>query len=123
MNSSALDFNYSCPEIPDEIMPTQSLREMIYFSDECEALWKEIIIEVTDPDYVRRSHHNAGTYDAGCRGPLCRKSYREHPKRKLPMDVGRMTPREERIFDPIMEYFHTVMKHRVKQHQLLVRGA
>lgn len=119
---SALAFNYEIPEVPDELVPDWYPEEPEKFNQEILTAWKEVCEEVLDTDYLTRRHGNAGTYDQGCRGPMCRKSYREHPRRQRPIGIGKLTPRYERAFDPILEYFHTVIRHRIKMHQLLVRA-
>lgn len=107
------------PTVPAELIPTLMPPE--HFINECDKLWEEICVEVLDSEFISRRHDNTGTYDRGCRGPLCKKSYREHPRRRAPLELGDLAPRWERAFDPVLEYFHTVLKHRIKQYQLTAR--
>lgn len=118
-----MELDLARPAIPAELVPAwaNGTQEYGRFHREANIIWEMVCSEVLDEEYLSRSHQNAGTYDAGCRGPLCRKSYREHPRRKRPLDISILTPQYERAFDPILEYFHTVIKHRVKQYQLLAR--
>jgi hypothetical protein len=104
--------NRAYPEIPTSIFDVTDGDADLTYHLRCEEIWLEVVEEVLDPDYVTRSHHNVGTYDCGCRGPLCRKALREHPRRKGPAVT--VTLREEAIYDPVLEYFHTVIKHRVR---------
>lgn len=53
-------------------------------NDELCLLWKSLIFEIMDADYQSRTHGNRRTYDAGCRGPMCGKSVREHGRRRSP---------------------------------------
>lgn len=116
-----MDFDKTRVIIPEElqvVIPGLEPRDIETIVDN---LWMEVMQEILDQEYITRQHHNTGTYDKGCRGPLCRKAYREHPRRRPPLEPGELAPRIERAFDPIMEYFHTVIRHRIRQHQLLAR--
>lgn len=114
MNPADIVFDHTIPDVPKQILSD-------HCDDRCREeladLWEQVIAEVFDVAYRGRSHHNVGTYDQGCRGPLCRKALREHPRRKNPMDISIVSPRYERMFDPILEYFHTVLKYRVREHK------
>lgn len=77
----------------------------------CLELWDDICAEITDPTYSGRSH-NSGTYEQGCRGPVCKKANREHYRRKAPGGVLAHS-QDDRIYDPVIEYFHTVIKYRI----------
>lgn len=105
-----------CPEVPTAIFNVAGDEADLTYHFRCEELWLEVVEEVLDPDYTKRAHHNVGTYDQGCRGPLCRKALREHPRRKSPAG-GALQLREERIYDPVLEYFHIVIKYRVRTAQ------
>lgn len=109
-----MSLDLTAPGVPVELMPPYPLAN---FADEARALWDEVCEEVLDEKYLTRHHSNTGTYDQGCRGPLCKKAYREHPRRRAPLEPGTLAPRYERAFDPIVEYFHTVIKNRVKRFQ------
>ena len=108
-----MNIDLSCPNVPKEIFDLAQEDADLTYHMRCEELWEEVVAEVLDHDYLKRSHHNVGTYDQGCRGPLCRKALREHPRRKSPAGTV-LQLREERIYDPVLEYFHVVMKHRVR---------
>lgn len=101
------------PSIPHEIFNLSLEDAYLTYDAECDAIWKEVLEEFFDPEHSSRSHHSVGTYNSGCRGPLCRKALREHPRRRSPISSIRQL-REERIFDPVMEYFHMVLKYRVR---------
>lgn len=116
MNIEIASPDLSCPALPDEIFGLSTAAPDLTYHDRCEELWSEIVTEILDPDYLKRAHHNTGTYDIGCRGPLCRKAQREHPRRKSPVGNVIML-REERVYDPVIEYFHVVMKYRVRSAQ------
>jgi hypothetical protein len=104
------------PEIPQPIFSLALDDPDLTFHMRCEELWREVIEELCDDTYARRAHHNNGTYDQGCRGPLCRKALRDHSRRKSPSGLA-LIVREERVYDPVLEYFHTVMKFRIKNYQ------
>ena len=105
------------PEVPDEIFALAAEEPDSSYGERCAELWQEVMDEVRDTTYGKRAHHNVGTYDQGCRGPLCRKALREHPRRRRSGEVSTLMLREERIYDPVLEYFHIVMKHRVRTAQ------
>lgn len=43
-----------------------------YFKpEELQKLWNDIILELLDDEYKGRTHGNAKTYYAGCKGPYC----------------------------------------------------
>lgn len=109
------------PEVPRAIFNVALDDADLTYHVRCEELWREVFEEVLDATYTKRAHHNVGTYDQGCRGPLCRKALREHPRRKSPAGTT-LQLREERIYDPVLEYFHVVIKHRVRaaQQEILV---
>jgi hypothetical protein len=115
-----MELNLQIPSVPYELLPQYRLAN---FSDEVSALWDEVVEEVLDEAHLTRHHSNTGTYDKGCRGPLCKKAYREHPRRRAPLEPGTLAPRYERAFDPIVEYFHTCIKNRVKKFQNEARQA
>jgi hypothetical protein len=110
------ELDRSAPLIPETLLPA-NFRPHQGFGIEVADLWEEVLEEVCDAEYARRSHHNVGTYDQGCRGPLCRKARREHPRRKNGHGLPVNNPRYERLFDPILEYFHTVAKYRVRDYK------
>jgi hypothetical protein len=104
------------PTIPLDIFNLAQEDADLTYTKRCEELWHEVCQEVFDEVYAKRSHHNVGTYDKGCRGPLCRKALREHPRRRS-QSTTLFQLREERIYDPVIEYFHVVIKHRVRAAQ------
>lgn len=104
------------PTMPGELMPLFSSRPKD-FDLQTAMLWEMVLDELLDDEFLTRQHHNTGTHDKGCRGPLCRKAYREHPRRHTPKGFSGYTPREERIYDPILEFFHTIAKHRIRSYQ------
>lgn len=106
----------NAPEIPIEIFNLSMEDADLTYHLRCGEIWSEVIKEVLDHEFLGRAHHNVGTYDKGCRGPLCRKALREHPQRRSPSGTV-LQMREERIYDPVLEYFHTVAKHRVRTTQ------
>lgn len=108
------------PHIPAELIPVPLPDDWAVM---CRQLWNDTIKELCDEIYLTRSHHNVGTYDQGCRGPLCRKAHREHPKRRKPNDLPTRSALPERAFDPVLEFYHTVAKLRLRtvRAQLLTR--
>ena len=108
------------PEIPEAIFNLANDDADLFYHEHCADLWVQVVNELEDAEYRTRSHHNAGTYNQGCRGPLCRKANREHPRRKTP-EVSPAQLRDERVYDPVLEYFHIVFKHRIRtaQNELL----
>lgn len=114
MNIPSIDL--AIPDIPYTIFSLATEDADLTYHMRCVELWESVCQEVMNIDYMSRQHHNAGTYDKGCRGPLCRKALREHPRRRSPSGVL-IQVHEERIYDPVLEYFHTVIKHRVRTQQ------
>lgn len=114
-----LEPDYALPEIPQEIFSLAGDEPDLSYHTTCAELWAEILTEVCDPEYRSRSHHNVGTYDVGCRGPLCRKALREHPKRRSPSGVL-VQVRDDRVYDPVLEYYHTILKYRIRKYQQLI---
>lgn len=100
------------PIIPREIFSTPDM-------EYCKDLWESVCNEFLDETYASRAHHNAGTYDKGCHGPLCRKANREHARRRKANRTAILL-REEQLYDPVMEYFHTIIKLRVRTVQLSI---
>lgn len=116
-----MKLDLTTPEVPRAIFNVALDDADLSYHLRCEELWAEVTSEVLDGTYTKRAHHNVGTYDQGCRGPLCRKALREHPRRKSPAGTT-LQLREERIYDPVLEYFHVVIKHRVRaaQQEILI---
>lgn len=102
-------FYSDTPEIPLELTPQDFLRDNSFCNDTT-GLWWQILLEICHPEYATRSHANVGTYDQGCRGPLCRKALREHPRRRSP---DATLNAKLALYDPILEYFHVIAKRRV----------
>lgn len=114
MYTAVLD--YREPPVPIEIFSLSIDDPDLTYNLRCTELWGEVCEELLNQELMTRSHHNVATYDAGCRGPLCRKAHREHPRRKAQHGIA-LQVREERIYDPVLDYFHTVMKHRIRRYQ------
>lgn len=104
------------PDIPGAIFNLALDDADLTYHGRCAELWVEVVKEVRDEAYLGRAHHNTGTYDRGCRGPLCIKALRENPRRRTAAG-NPLQLREERIYDPVLEYFHTVAKHRIRTKQ------
>lgn len=111
-----MTIDMTTPEVPEAIFNLAKEDADLFYHEHCASLWREVVAEMSDDEYKTRSHHNVGTYTQGCRGPLCRKANREHPRRKSP-EASIMALREERIYDPVLEYFHVVFKHRIRAAQ------
>ena len=114
-----MNIDLDIPDIPSDIFNAALDDADLTYALRCKELWEEVLEEFFNEDFELRAHHNTGTYDQGCRGPLCRKALREHPRRKKP-DTGTLQMREERIYDPVIEYFHVVIKHRARISQQAV---
>lgn len=104
------------PEVPYDIFSLSTEDPDLMYHAVCGELWADVLAELQSEVYNKRAHANVGTYDQGCRGPLCRKALREHPRRRPPHGVA-VQLREERVFDPVLDYFHTVLKHRIRNEQ------
>jgi hypothetical protein len=121
------ELNKTKPALPGELLqfPLDDI-DILDFPRQLEVLWNEIIEELYDPRWVTRSHNSTGTYDKGCRGPLCRKSVRENARRKSDRE-DTMTELAYRYLDPIMEYYHLVAKLRLNNYRreriLAIRSA
>lgn len=93
----------SWPELPEQFidhgMSEQELGE----------LWHLLIVELLDEEYMNRSHHNRRTYDAGCKGPLCRKATREASRRR-----NKTAVHEKYLYvDPILDYWWPLASERI----------
>jgi hypothetical protein len=110
------DLDLSVPNVPFDIFSLALEDPDLTYAMRCAEIWQDVCDEVLGEKFKARSHHNVGTYDAGCKGPLCRKAHREHPKRRSPSGILTQV-REERIYDPVLEYFHTILKHRIRKQQ------
>ncbi|SRR6266540_1728715 len=108
---TALDL--TTPDIPLDIFNLSLEDADLTYHLRCQELWVEVYEEVMDSDYSGRQHHTTGTYDVGCQGILCRKAVRDNPRRKI-KSVTPYQIREDRIYDPVIEYFHIVIKHRIR---------
>lgn len=105
------------PSLPDELLRF-SLDEIdiLDFPAQLEKLWEEILVELAQPKWIGRAH-NRGTYDQGCRGPLCRKAVRENTRRKRdPEDI--LPELTYRHLDPIMEYYQMIAKLRLERYRV-----
>lgn len=121
------DLDLSRPSTPDEFLrwSTEELEEYggpSWLVTELDTMWSAVLQELQDITFTGQLHHNSGTYERGCRGPLCRKAYRENPKRKTPAAELQRSPRMLRRLDPILEYYHTVGKHRLNVYKLELLG-
>lgn len=90
------------PDLPETLVDHGMTEE------ELGDLWYELIVELIDQEYISRTH-NKRTYDAGCRGPLCRKATREAGRRR-----NRTTVHEKYLFvDPILDFWHPIAVERI----------
>ncbi len=79
------------------------------YGEELADLWKALIIELMDEDYIGRRHENRRTYDAGCHGPMCRKAIREHGRRR----ASTQPSEKYATLDAILEYWYPLAKDRI----------
>jgi len=94
----------SVPSLPESLID-HGMTEV-----ELADLWHDLIVELLDNEYVTRTH-NKRTYDAGCRGPLCRKAVREAGRRRF-----QNTVHEKYLFvDPILEYWSPIALERINR--------
>jgi len=111
-----MSIELAMPEIPSDIFNAALEDQDLFYHDRCRELWQEVIEEVMEEEYSGRQHHNTGTYNQGCRGPLCRKANREHPRRNTTAPTP-LQLRDERVYDPVLEYFNVIIRHRVRTAQ------
>lgn len=108
---------FSIPAIPFELLPKE-------FPPDWEAriarLWEHILLEFADEDYYWQSHYKRNTYDNGCRGPMCRKFVRD-ASRSRPRSNSIYPPREDRIYDPIIDFFKIVATKLVTEEHLRIQ--
>jgi len=72
-------------------------------------LWNELIVEFLDDDYAGRTHGHRRTYDAGCKGPACRKAARDHSRRR-----NKSEPSDEtKALDALIEAWVPVVVGRI----------
>lgn len=93
------------PELAAQLIPDSDL-EM-----DLEAIWKALCTELLDRNFSGRTHNNRRTYDAGCRGPACTKSTREHARRR----TGSTPTRYYKSHDAIVAYWYPVAIARVDE--------
>lgn len=104
------------PAIPTEIIKLTEESGLSLDAQRCVTLWDDVVAEYIDPDFKTRAHHNTGTYDKGCRGPLCTKALRENAARSKALSKV-LNLNEERAYDPVMDFFHTIVKYRIRAAQ------
>ena len=66
----------------------------------------DVAAELADPHFLTRTHGKKATYQAGCRGPLCRKAERERKRASYRRNKGKVLeypPRHERARDWYLE--------------------
>ncbi len=101
------------------MMPTlpEDLRDGEIYGEELVNLWKALIIELMDEDYIGRRHENRRTYDAGCHGPMCRKAIREHGRRR----ASTQPSEKYATLDAILDYWYPKAKEQIAivRHQML----
>lgn len=91
------------PDLPDHLIDHGMTEE------ELGELWYDLVVELSEEKYTNRTH-NSRTYDAGCRGPLCRKSTRENARRRNQSK----TVLEKYLFvDPILDYWSPIARERI----------
>lgn len=111
------EMNRTKPAVPSELLqfPLEDI-DILDFPRKLEELWDGILTELCDPRWVTRSHNSTGTYDKGCRGPLCRKALRENSRRKSDGEDMLSTVAYLRL-DPIMEFYHVIAKLRLNTYR------
>lgn len=87
--------------------------EMLDYAPEVELdeMWKALLTELINPAWSGRTHYNRKTYDAGCKGPMCRKAAREYSRRRN-STIG---TREQLKRDAILDYWFPEAKAAVEQ--------
>lgn len=113
--TTLMDLNRTRPKIPDELMMWPEL-DISARTEILEQLWNDIWAELNNPEYATRNHHTRGTYDDGCRGPMCTKANRDNPRRKQD-PLNSMPLRAERMLDAVAEFYHVIAKHRIKEYK------
>lgn len=93
------------PEIP------QDLIDHGLDDDELQELWRELIVELLDEEYANRTHGSSRTYDAGCRGPMCKKSVRERSRRRNQVNASE----RYKYVELIIEYWYPIAEARVSE--------
>lgn len=89
--------------------PTEELIDHGMTPQELGDLWVGLVEEILDPEYSNRTH-NKRTYDAGCRGPLCRKAAREAGRRRQRSGVS-----ETYMFvDRLIDYWEPIARERIE---------
>jgi hypothetical protein len=101
------------PTIPFELLPKNFPAD---FEERCLEIWTGILAELADENYYWQAHYKRNTYDNGCRGPMCRKFVRD-ASRSRPRSNSMYPPREDRIYDPIIDFYKIVaLKLVTEQH-------
>lgn len=92
------------PEIPADLIDHGMTEQ------ELGDLWYELVSELLDQNFMSRTH-NKRTYDAGCRGPLCRKATREAGRRRYKNAIA-----EKYLFlDPLLDHWEPIAIQRIER--------
>ena len=76
----------------------------------------KLVIELSDPAYVTRTHHRRKLYSLGCHGPLCTKANRDRDReryRKAHSAYGTRRNKRASEFDDLILDF---ISHRYEAH-------
>lgn len=100
--------------IPAHLVPPLLSREEVEnFRKELISMWVECVEEYFDESYAKRTHHNARTYQHGCRGPLCTAANRAQTRSRH----GHVATGKFAILDPIIEHFFDTIQHEEQRSQ------
>lgn len=98
----------SFPNVPEEIAGDHWMTD-----GELAELWHDLVVELLNPEFSNRTHNNRRTYDAGCKGPLCRKALREYARRRSTSSVNE----KYRYVDLILDHWTPIAWERIREAQ------
>lgn len=65
---------------------------------------KDVIDEITNPDFIHLKHGSMKTYDKGCHGPLCKKKRRERGRISQNRTGAYVSPEKEAELQRIIDW-------------------
>lgn len=107
----------TAPTIPFELLPRHFPPDWNQRVDE---LWDEVRAEFADETHYWQAHYKRHTYDSGCRGPMCRKFVRD-ASRSRPRSNSMYPPREDRVYDPIIDFYRIVATKMLTEEHLRIQ--
>lgn len=81
----------------------------------------EVTCELDDPAWLNRTHGIIGTYNSGCRGPLCQKANRDYARAKYAARARRAGAVVDNHVKLRAERDHDALLEMLQEHHLQTR--